>query len=241
MQVKRGNHEELYAMLRSGEVDLVLNDQRRAFSDEYVNLILATVGSYIEIAGRSPLAALSEITLQELKNTPCILISSEGQQDTVIGGKGFMPGSEESQTALQELLGDHLGEGSRIAAPLRGAALEKLKIGKNVIIVGNLLAMARGGITIEDDAMIAANVQLISNNHDPYDRWVLPCRPILIKKGAWIGAGATILPGVCVGRYAVVGAASVVTKDVPDYAVVVGNPARSIRTLDAARCEAQKG
>ena len=59
------------------------------------------------------------------------------------------------------------------------------------------------------------------------------------KKGEtiWIGAGATILPGVCVGRHAVVGAASVVTKDVPDYAVVAGNPARVIKYLDADRLE----
>lgn len=51
---------------------------------------------------------------------------------------------------------------------------------------------------------------------------------MLIKEATWIGAGATILPGVCVGRRAVVGAASVVTKDVPDYAVVVGNPQGSL-------------
>lgn len=152
-----------------------------------------------------------------------------------------LPGSEESQAALRALMGENLGEGSRVAAPLRGAALERLKIGKNVIVVGNLLAMARGGITIEDDAMIAANVQLISNNHDPCNRWILPCKPVLIQKGAWVGAGATVLPGVSVGRYAIVGAASVVTKDVPDYAVAVGNPARVIKMLDAERCEAQKG
>jgi len=152
-----------------------------------------------------------------------------------------LPNSEEANAALRELMGDNLGEGSRVGAPLRGAALEKLKIGKNVIIVGSLLAMARGGITIEDNAMIAANVQLISNNHDPYDRAVLPCKPVLIKKGAWVGAGATILPGVCVGRYAIVGAASVVTRDIPDYAVAVGNPARVIKMLDPEKCEAQNG
>jgi acetyltransferase-like isoleucine patch superfamily enzyme len=80
--------------------------------------------------------------------------------------------------------------------------------------------------------MVAANVQLISNNHDPYDRSVLICRPIHICEGAWVGAGATVLPGVTIGKYAIVGAASVVTKDVPDYAVVAGNPARIIRYLD---------
>ena len=46
------------------------------------------------------------------------------------------------------------------------------------------------------------------------------------------GAGATILPGVCIGRHAIVGAGSVVTKDVPDYAVAVGNPAKVIKMLD---------
>jgi len=50
-----------------------------------------------------------------------------------------------------------------------------------------------------------------------------------------VGAGSTILPGVTVGKYAIVGAASVVTKDVPDYAVAVGNPARVIRYLDPSR------
>ncbi|MBR3214827.1 MAG: acyltransferase [Methanosphaera sp.] len=92
--------------------------------------------------------------------------------------------------------------------------------------------MARGGITIEDDAMLAANVQLLSNNHDEYDRQVLLCNEITIKKGVWIGAGATILPGVTVGEYAIVGAGAIVTKDVPDYAVVVGSPARVVKTLD---------
>ena len=54
----------------------------------------------------------------------------------------------------------------------------------------------------------------------------------LIGDYAWIGAGATVLPGVRVGRHAVVGAASVITKDVPDYAVAVGNPAKVIKMLD---------
>ena len=80
--------------------------------------------------------------------------------------------------------------------------------------------------------MIAANAQIISNNHDLYDRQILTCKPVLIKEGAWIGAGATILPGICIGKHAVVGAASVVIEDVPDYAVVVGNPGQVLRTLD---------
>ena len=100
------------------------------------------------------------------------------------------------------------------------------------MILYNCLMMSRGGITIEDDVMIAANVSLITNNHDVYDRPVLLCKPVHIKQGAWIGANATILPGVTVGKYAVVAAGSIVTKDVPDYTVVAGNPAKVIKELD---------
>ena len=148
-----------------------------------------------------------------------------------------LPTSQEYKDILHELFDGRIGENSFLHAPLAGAAFEKITIGSGVYINSNLLAMARGGITIEDDVQIAANVQLLTNNHDPYDRQVLTCKPIVIRKGAWIGAGATILPGVTVGRYAIVGAASVVTRDVGDYEVVVGNPARLVRKLDAERFE----
>ena len=146
-----------------------------------------------------------------------------------------MPMTEEYTEVLHELFEDRLGEGSTVSAPLQMVCADRVIIGKNVFINTNLLAMARGGITIEDDVLIAANVSLISNNHDPYERQVLTCKPVVIKKGAWIGAGATVLPGVTVGEHAIVGAASVVTHDVPDYAVVVGNPARVVKTLDASK------
>ena len=158
----------------------------------------------------------------------------EGQRQTqlLFQINHTMPLTEEYNHLIQDLFGNNLGEGSHITPPLNGACVGSMKIGKNVLINSNLLAMARGGITIEDHAMIAANVQLISNNHDPYDLLTLPCKPVLIKEYAWIGAGATILPGVCIGKHAIVGAGSVVTKDVPDYAVAVGNPAKVIKMLD---------
>ncbi len=146
-----------------------------------------------------------------------------------------LPFSDEYNTLLHELMGENLDEGSTIAPPLSGAALNMLKVGKDVFINSNLLAMARGGITIGNGVRIAANVQLISNNHDPYDLNVLICKPVEIGDYAWIGAGATILPGVRVGHHAVIGAGSVVTKDVPDYAVAVGNPAKVIKMLDRER------
>lgn len=118
VQIEHGNHEELYHLLISGQIDIAFNDQRRKFFDAYVNLILETTHSSIEISSASPLAALSKITPQELKNIPCILVTSPSQQETereyyhnavgfqgefifaenleaarllVISGKGFLP------------------------------------------------------------------------------------------------------------------------------------------------------
>ena len=143
-----------------------------------------------------------------------------------------LPNTEEYNDLLKELFGDNLGENTQIMAPISGAAFDQMKIGNNVFINSNSLLMARGGITIEDDVMFAANVQLLSNNHDEYDRQVLLCKPIHIKMGAWIGAGASILPGVTIGKYAIVGAGAIVTKDVGDYEVAVGVPAKVVKTLD---------
>ena len=142
-----------------------------------------------------------------------------------------MPNTEEYNNLVKELFGENIGENSTVMAPIAGAAFDRVKIGGNVFINSNSLLMARGGITIEDDVMIAANVQLLSNNHDEYDRQVLTCKPIHIKKGAWIGAGASILPGVTIGENAIVGAGAI-TKDVGDCEVAVGIPARVVKTLD---------
>ena len=142
------------------------------------------------------------------------------------------PMTEEYDLLLKELLNNNIGENSRITTPFAGAAFDKIKLGNNVFINSNCLAMARGGITIEDDVMLAGNVQLLSNNHDEYERQILICDKILIKKGAWIGAGATVLPGVTIGKYAIVGAGAIVTKNVPDYSVVVGIPSKVVKTLE---------
>ena len=80
LQLLYGNHEDLFDLLRTGGADLVLNDQRRAFSDEYVNLVLATNKMYVELTARNPVAELPSVTVQELKNIPCILVASKEQQ-----------------------------------------------------------------------------------------------------------------------------------------------------------------
>ena len=143
-----------------------------------------------------------------------------------------IPYSPEAAAAAKDLFGEGLGEGAWIQPPVKGVAFHNVHIGKNVMIMPDYLMMARGGISIEDGAMIAANVQLISNNHDLHDRQILICKPVRICKNAWIGAGATILPGVTVGENAVVAAGAVVTKDVAPDTIVGGNPAKFIKMVE---------
>nr|WP_294466086.1 LysR family transcriptional regulator [uncultured Sellimonas sp.] len=81
ISIVNGTHEELYDLLRFGGVDLILSDQRRAFSGQYENDQLLQCGCYAEISVRNPLSGQEFIELESLKRTPCILISSREQQN----------------------------------------------------------------------------------------------------------------------------------------------------------------
>ena len=148
-----------------------------------------------------------------------------------------LPYTPEYTSLMNELFYNQIGKNSVVNNQLTVVLPKNVTIGSGVTVMNGALMMAAGGITIEDKVMIAANVQLISNNHDPYERDVLTCKPVRIKYGAWVGAGSTILPGVTVGKYAIVGANSVVSKDIPDYAVAVGSPAKVIKYLDKEKFE----
>jgi len=110
---------------------------------------------------------------------------------------------------------------------------KSISIGKNVFINFDCTFLALGGITIEDDVLIGPKVSLITENHplNPQERQGLIGKSILIKKNAWIGANATILPGVTIGENSVVAAGAVVSKDVPDNFVVGGVPAKIIKNI----------
>ena len=147
------------------------------------------------------------------------------------------PESEEYYKLMYELFNHQIGEKSTIRNPVTVVEPNKVKMGKNSIIMNNALLMASGGIEIGDCTMIAAHAKLISNDHDLYDRSILTMVPIKIGNHVWIGAGATILKGVTVGDHAIIGGGSVVNKDVPPYAVVVGNPAKVVKYLDPKKFE----
>jgi acetyltransferase-like isoleucine patch superfamily enzyme len=107
------------------------------------------------------------------------------------------------------------------------------RLGKNVFINHDCTFLDMGGITIEDNALIGPKVCITTEGHPlhPQERKQLVVKPVVIKRNAWIGAGATILPGVTIGENAVVAAGAVVSKDVPANTVVGGVPAKVIKTI----------
>lgn len=182
---------------------------------------------------------MEEIRIDVSKQTAEELALANEQAQLIFKFNHTMPGTAEYDELMHRIF-PNLGEGSGVNAPLTAVRPHMVSIGKNVVVMPGCLMMSAGGITIDDGAMIAANVQLISNNHDLYERQIITCKPIHIGKNVWIGAGATILPGVTIGDNAVVGAASVVTKDVGANTIVAGNPAKFIKRITpAAECVSQ--
>lgn len=124
---------------------------------------------------------------------------------------------------------------------------ENMKIGNDVHIQFGckFFADAGGGITIGDGCIFAHEVQVMTRNHNydsddlqmiPYDSRYIE-KPVTIGEYCWVGGRVTILPGVSVGKGAVLAAGAVVTKDVPDYAVCGGNPAKIIKFRNKEKFE----
>lgn len=107
---------------------------------------------------------------------------------------------------------------------------------ENDVVIGNRVTIKCGvqiwdGLRIEDDVMVGPNATF-TNDLFPRSKQPFELKQTHVRKGASIGANATILAGVEIGEAAMVGAGSVVTKDVPPYSVVVGNPAKVIRVME---------
>lgn len=134
---------------------------------------------------------------------------------------------------LSEIIGTHIDESTIVFAPFYTNFGKFTSIGKNVFINHACSFLDMGGITIEDDVLIGPRVNLVTENHplDPGDRRALITKPIIIKRNAWVGAGATILPGVIIGENAVVAAGAIVSKDVAPNTVAGGVPAKFIKNI----------
>lgn len=140
------------------------------------------------------------------------------------------------------------GDGAEFRPGAYAETCSKIMIGKDVVIRPSTFLFADptvggGEIVIEDGVLIGPGVHFYTNNHEFNDE----TKPIIeqgyptpntndsivVQRGSWIGAGTIVLPGVTIGRNAVVGAGSVVTRDVPAFTVVAGNPARILKRIGA--------
>lgn len=143
--------------------------------------------------------------------------------------------AEEVRSLFEELAGHKAGDHFRLVPPFYTDCGKNIRVGARVFINQNCTFYALAEITIGDDVMIGPNVSLITSEHPvaPSQRRArLIGRPITIEQGAWIAAGSTIIGGVTIGENSVVAAGAVVTHDVPPNALVGGNPARVIRSIE---------
>jgi maltose O-acetyltransferase len=140
----------------------------------------------------------------------------------------------ERRGLLLGLLGQ-LGEGSEIKPPLRCDYGYRIRVGARTFVNYGLVALDVASIEIGDDVQIGPNVQLLTPTHplDPDARrakWEA-AEPIAIEGNVWLGGGVIVLAGVTIGENTVVGAGSIVTKDLPPNVVAAGNPARLVRSI----------
>ncbi|GCF94851.1 galactoside O-acetyltransferase [Enterococcus florum] len=140
----------------------------------------------------------------------------------------------EKHALLQQLLGS-FGEDSYIEGPFSANWGKNTYIGKNVYANFNLSLVDDARITIKDDVMIGPNVTLCTGTH-PLEPALRKKRaqfnsPIVIEENVWIGTSTIVLPGVTIGKNSVIGAGSIVTKDVPENVLAYGSPCRVIKSI----------
>ncbi|WP_313822860.1 DapH/DapD/GlmU-related protein [Citricoccus sp.] len=134
---------------------------------------------------------------------------------------------------LSELFGRPVPETVMLFPPFRTDFGKNTVLGDRVFLNSGCAFQDQGGITIGNGCQIGHNTVIATLNHalDPERRLDMHPAPVVIGTNVWIGSNATILPGVTIGDNAVVAAAAVVTKDVPADSVVLGSPARVVRSV----------
>ena len=140
---------------------------------------------------------------------------------------------DEVRALLEHIWSQPLDNSVRMFPPFYTAFGKTTRVGKEVFINFGCTFLDQGGITIEDGVFIGRGAKILTEHHpeEPALRHRLLVKPVVVGRKAWIGAGAIILPGVTVGENAIVAAGTVVTKDVPDNAIVAGVPAKVLRNI----------
>ncbi|MBM6653398.1 acyltransferase [Faecalitalea cylindroides] len=167
------------------------------------------------------------------------------KNDTIINSKAFCENKTNDKKSI--IIGKHCDIGARIIA---NGSNSKIKIGNNTTIRGDTVIGAEESIEIGDYVIISNRVTIYDNNNHPTSpilrkkmidsgfyselwNWNHSAHsPIIIKDNVWIGEKSTILKGVTIGEGAIVASNSVVTKDVDEYTIVAGNPAKFVKYVE---------
>jgi acetyltransferase-like isoleucine patch superfamily enzyme len=183
--------------------------------------LLATLDAGETITGASPAHEVMHATSQEALRITGELNSGYHEPAGV-------------RALLARLTGRPVDETVTLFPPFTSDFGKNIHLGRRVFINAGCRFQDQGGITIGDDCLIGHNAVIATLQHDiaPSRRSDLIPSPVVIGRNVWLGANVTVLPGVTIGDDAVIGAGSVVTKDVPARTIAVGSPARVVRSID---------
>lgn len=175
------------------------------------------------IPGGSPLHAVMHATSQE-----ALRIAGE------LNGGYHEPARV--RELLSALIGSPVDDSVTLFPPFTSDFGRNTRIGRRVFINAGCRFQDQGGITIGDDCLIGHDAIIATLQHGmaPDRRADLIPAPVVLGSNVWLGARVTVLPGVTIGDDAVIGAGSIVTRDVPAGMVAVGSPARVVRAIDGS-------
>ncbi|KMT22517.1 sugar O-acetyltransferase [Clostridium cylindrosporum] len=140
---------------------------------------------------------------------------------------------QEVRNILSKITGNKLDSSVQVLTPFNTDFGSNIRLGKNIFINKSCMFVDLGGIELEDNVLIGPDVKILSVNHplDSKNRRGVILKSVKIKRNVWLGAGVTVCPGVTIGENSVIGAGSVVTKDIPNNTVYAGVPAKFIKNI----------
>lgn len=161
----------------------------------------------------------------------CELSNRAMQITCELNGSYHLP--KQLRELFSRLTGKSVDESFSMFPPFYTDCGLNITVGKNVFINSECHFQDQGGIRIGDGSQIGPKVTLATLNHGiaPEDRCTLYPAPIVIGRNVWIGASTTVVPGVIIGDNSIIGAGSVVTRNVPENTIVAGVPAKAIKFL----------